>query len=108
MGPAVILWPPLGNDAREGLIHSSRRAWTGVFKSRVYHEGTGCPQQSHSKCPVTFSAHPERGWCPLPLMRFRGRMNRGSKSELSIVTATSPQAYRIILQKENRHERGLR
>lgn len=46
------------------------------------------------------------GGSPSP-MRFRGRRNRGSKSELSIVTATSPQAYRIIAQKENRHELGF-
>ena len=59
-GPAVILWPSPGNDAREGLIHSSSRTWTAVFRSRVYHEGAGCPQQSHSLCSMTFSAHP--GW----------------------------------------------
>lgn len=44
---------------------------------------------------------------PLPPMRFRERTNRGSKSELSIVTAASPQDYRIIAQKENRHELGF-
>ena len=52
-----------------------------------------CPQQSHSICPVTLFAH--RG-CPFPSMRFCGRMKRGNKLELSVVTAARPRGCCII------------